>query len=454
MWARVFMTDLSLSSGLSGEIALYDIDVIAANRNKAIGDIINQNPKATSKFNYKVYDNVDEALEEATFVVMSILPGTFEEMACDVHIPNRWGIYQSVGDTVGPGGVLRAMRTVPIYEEYTEKIKKICPNAWVINFTNPMTILTKTLYDCFPNIKAFGCCHEVFNAQDFLRCVLKEEANVDATRHEIYTDASGINHFTWIREAKYRDIDILKLIPSFKEKFFDEGYSEHNGRFSFKTDPFMYANKVKMDLYEKYNVLAAAGDRHLVEFVDNKLYLENEEKIKDWGFSITPVDYRVKLQNERIQDTLNYIDLKKEFPLEKSNEEAVEIMKALLGFKILVTNVNTINYGQVNYLDKGVIVESNCVFSNDQFYPVISKSLPKEVAEMIRVNSDNIELLYKGIKNRDLSVIFKSFRNQPLLNHLSDDECFEMFELMCYGTRKYLDKYYDLDVFFKNKKGR
>lgn len=449
MWARVFMTDLSLSDGLSGEIALYDIDIIAANRNKAIGDIINQNPKTISKFNYKVYDNVDEALKDATFVVMSILPGTFEEMACDVHIPNKWGIYQSVGDTVGPGGVLRAMRTVPIYEEYTEKIKRICPKAWVINFTNPMTILTKTLYDCFPEIKAFGCCHEVFNAQDFLRCVLKEEANIDCDRHEIYTDASGINHFTWIREAKYHDVDILKLIPSFKEKFFEEGYCEHNGRFSFKTDPFMYANKVKMDLFEKYNVLAAAGDRHLVEFVDNKWYLENEEKIKDWGFNITPVDYRVTLQNERIQETLDYISLKKEFPLEKSNEEAVEIIKALLGFKTLVTNVNTINYGQVNYLDKGVIVESNCVFSNDQLYPVISKDLPNEVVEMIKLNSDNIELLYVGIKKRDLNIIFNSFRNQPLLKNLSDDECFKMFELMCYSTRKYLDKYYDLDSFFR-----
>ena len=128
-WARVFMGDLALSDGLGGELALYDIDIESANRNRRIGERINKNPKTKSIFEYKVYEKLDEALNGADFVVISILPGTFEEMRSDVHAPEAYGIYQSVGDTAGPGGVLRAMRTLPIYEDFAKKIKDICPEA-------------------------------------------------------------------------------------------------------------------------------------------------------------------------------------------------------------------------------------------------------------------------------------------------------------------------------------
>lgn len=121
LWARVFMSDLAVSEDLSGEIALYDIDKESAIRNAKIGSYINNNPATKSKFDYRVYDYLDDALADANFVVLSILPGTFKEMRSDVHTPEKYGIYQSVGDTAGPGGILRAMRTVPIYEEFAKK---------------------------------------------------------------------------------------------------------------------------------------------------------------------------------------------------------------------------------------------------------------------------------------------------------------------------------------------
>ena len=132
-WARVFMNDLALTEGLGGEIALYDIDREAAERNRKIGERINAHPKTISRWNYVVTSSLEEALTGADFVAISILPGTFDEMAADVHIPEKYGVYQSVGDTVGPGGVLRAMRTVPIYEGFAKAIRAYCPKAWVIN---------------------------------------------------------------------------------------------------------------------------------------------------------------------------------------------------------------------------------------------------------------------------------------------------------------------------------
>lgn len=447
-WARVFMSDLAVAEDLSGEIALYDIDLEAARRNAEIGARINRDPAANSKFTYRVCPRIEDALENANFVIISILPGTFREMHSDVHAPEKYGVYQSVGDTVGPGGILRAMRTVPIYEGFARKIRDICPNAWVVNLTNPMSICIRALYDVFPQIKAFGCCHEVFHTQTFLTRVLKELRGTDISRRDIYTDACGINHFTWITEAKYQDIDLLSLLPEFMDRFYEEGYYEGADRFAFRTDPFAYGNKVKLDMYRNYGVLPAAGDRHLAEFVSNQWYLKDPETVRAWQFGLTTVDFREKQQSGRIAESIAMADGTMPFPVEKSTEEAADLIKALLGFKTIVSNVNLPNQGQMPQMPLGSIVETNCVFSNDQVKPVVSRKLPSAVANLVYRNCVNIDTTYEGIKERDLSKLFAAFVNQPLCSSLTIGQCRELFEEMCRNTREYLDPYFDLDSYF------
>ncbi|MCH5249042.1 MAG: alpha-glucosidase/alpha-galactosidase [Lachnospiraceae bacterium] len=447
-WARKFMADLAVEEGLGGEIALYDIDIEAAERNFKIGSYVNQDERTKSKFEYKLYERIEDALEGADFVIISILPGTFKEMRSDVHVPEKYGVYQSVGDTVGPGGVLRAMRTVPIYEEFAAKIRDICPEAWVINFTNPMSICTKTLYDVFPQIKAFGCCHEVFHAQDFLTCVLKEIKGISVNRKQIYTDACGINHFTWITEARYKDIDLLSLLPEFIERFYEDGYYEGEDRFAFRYDTFAYGNKVKLDLYKKYGVLGAAGDRHLAEFMPGTWYLKDPETVKEWQFGLTTVDFREKQQAELIAESIEMAEGKKEFPVVKSDEEAVQLMKAIMGYETVVSNVNMPNTGQMPQMPIGSIVETNCVFSNGQVKPVVSKELPVAVANLVYQNCVNIDTAYEGIKERDLGKIYASFANQPLCGALSMDEEHELFKEMCFNTEEYIAPYFELEEYF------
>ena len=186
-WAWTFMTDLSLEKQLGGEIRLYDIDHKASKINEKIGNDLKKDKKCVSDFTYKSVNSLKQALKGADFVVISILPGTFKEMGSDIHTPEKYGIYQSVGDTAGPGGYIRGLRTVPMFIEIAEAVKKYAPNAWVINYTNPMSLCVKTLYETFPEIKAFGCCHEVFNTQDLLANIASKELNKKITRHDIYT---------------------------------------------------------------------------------------------------------------------------------------------------------------------------------------------------------------------------------------------------------------------------
>ena len=175
-----------------------------------------------------------EALTGADFVVISILPGTFDEMESDVHAPEKYGIYQPVGDTTGPGGIVRALRTIPMIQEIARAVEEYCPDAWVINYTNPMAMCVKTLYETFPKIKAFGCCHEVFGTQSLLKAALDDMEN-DGTdfvvlhgnreRYRFWGFAmAGISH-----DASFKAYNIPNLIKKgekFDFSFCEIGYDD------------------------------------------------------------------------------------------------------------------------------------------------------------------------------------------------------------------------------------
>ena len=114
-----------------------------------------------------------------------------------MHEPEKYGIYQSVGDTAGPGGMVRALRTIPMFVEIAEAIRDYAPKAWVINYTNPMSLCVKTLYHVFQN-QAFGCCHEVFwNAKASWHKLQKESFGLPYRTRDIVVNVLGLNHFTW-----------------------------------------------------------------------------------------------------------------------------------------------------------------------------------------------------------------------------------------------------------------
>ena len=322
-WAWKLMADLALEPDLSGEVDLYDIDFEAAYDNVIIGNKISSRPEPKGKWNYRAVRTLEEAIGGADFIIISIQPGTFKEMASDVHLPEQYGIYQSVGDTVGPGGLVRALRTIPIYQELALKIKEYAPQAWVINYTNPMSLCTRTLYQVFPEIKAFGCCHEVFNTQEVLIKMLEAKLGIKgASRNEIRTNVLGINHFTWFDSASYHEMD---LFPIYRE-YVDENYEcgiEGDGEKNWRNDVFSSAQRVKFDLFKRYGLIAAAGDRHLAEFLPGPWYLRDPQTVASWKFRLTTVEERIRRQEERELKRKRMISGEQEVDLDASGEEGV-----------------------------------------------------------------------------------------------------------------------------------
>lgn len=440
-WAWKFMADLALEESFSGEVRLYDINFEAAKTNEIIGNRISEQKSAKSKWRYRAVKEIGEALEGADFIVISILPGTLDEMEIDVHLPEKYGIYQSVGDTPGPGGVIRALRTIPIYIEFAEAIRKYSPTSWVINYTNPMALCVRTLYAVFPKVKAIGCCHEVFKIPKLLSLMLKEKENIDVSPSEIRQNVLGINHFTWVDKISYKNMDLLPIYGEFAEKYYYEGYEEEKGRWTW--DYFSSANRVKFDLYKRYGIIAAAGDRHLAEFFPAYWYLENPEKVKEWKFSLTPVSFRRQQAKELYEMSQKLANGEMEFPIKPSGEVGVQIMKALLGLSDFITNVNYPNVGQIDGIPRDMIVETNVYITRDNILPIYAGKLPNDVNSWVLRHIMNQEMILQAVLEKDLKLAFRAFYNDPLVeSKLNHSTAKELFDRMVDGTKRFL-KYFE-----------
>ena len=414
-WAWTFMTDLALEDRLSGTIRLYDIDSDAARANEVIGNSIKELSDAKSKWDYVVSDSVEDALKGADFVVISILPKTFDEMEVDVHMPERLGIYQSVGDTAGPGGMIRALRTLPIFMQYAKEIEKYCPDAWVINYTNPMSLCVKAMYHAFPGIKAFGCCHEVFGTEKILAQILSMKLGLPGIdRHEIEVNVMGINHFTWFDYASYKGIDLFPVYREYIDEHFDEGLDERDTNWA--NACFACKHRVKMDLFNRYGLIAAAGDRHLAEFMPGDMYLKDPETVKSWDFDLTSVRWRKEDLEERLKKSERLVKGDEKIVLEPTGEEGILLIKALCGLTRVISNVNIPNTGlYIPNLPKDAVVEINAVFGRDSIRPVFAGAMPDNIRELIMPHIDNHERILKASISRDENLVIEAFLHDPLV---------------------------------------
>lgn len=419
-WAWVFIKDLAFEKEIGGTIYLYDLDMEAARANEEIGNRVmgEYNP---GRWKFQVEASLQKALEGSDFVFISILPGDFTEMAVDVHAPEKYGIYQSVGDTVGPGGLVRALRTIPMYQTIARAIRDWAGDAWVLNYTNPMTICTRTLYHEFPEIKAFGCCHEVFGTQKLLKKVIERSGlakDEEVRREDISTRVMGINHFTWIDKATWKDIDLFPLYGEFADQFAETGF-EDGGDKNWLNSYFESCERVKLDLFKRYGVIAAAGDRHLAEFCPPSWYLDNPEQVKQWKFTLTPVSFRIEMREELKRKSLAYRNKTEKLGPESSGEEGIRQIKALLGLGNLVTNVNLPNRGQMPDMPQNAVVETNAFFCRDSVQPVLTEGMPNALRNLTLQHVQNQEGILEAALERDLEKAFLVFLNDQQVRKLS-----------------------------------
>lgn len=425
-WARDLLGELALSPRLSGTVDLYDIDLAAAQGNAKIADAIFSRPEAQTRFRVRAVRRLADALRGADFVVLSIEPGPVEARYADLVVPAKHGVVQPVGDTTGPGGLARALRSIPIYQKFAEAIDRHCPQAWVINYTNPMTLCTAALYAVAPKIKAFGCCHEVFHTQTRLAALAAEWTGekTPPARQEIKIDLTGINHFTWVTGARWRGEDLLARLQEHVAKpGFFRTRKRHAQARKAEGKWFRSDGLVAFDLFRRFGALAAAGDRHLAEFVP--WYATDEENLHRWGVQLTP--YKWRLGRAALRN--HGVDYYAERPLVPSDEEGVKLIEALAGLVPLDTNVNLPNRGQAPDLPLGHIVETNAEFRQDSVKPITSQPLPEAARGLVQRVINVQQVTLKAGLERDADGAFQALLMDPLM-HRPVDDAWRMFQAM------------------------
>lgn len=430
-WAHILIKDLLMYPGFTGEVRLYDIDKPMAKLNERYASWMQSHPEGVSKWKYRAVDSLKTCLKGADFVFVSIQPGAIQKMKVDLEEPAKYGIYHSVGDTVGPSGIIRSLRAIEDYRVIAEAITEHAPDAWTLSFSNPMTVCTRTLFETFPEIKAYGCCHEVFGTKRMLRDVftsMTDEENVSLS--EIDVNVLGVNHFTWIDKAKCRGADLLEMLkehmakPGVVRKYTKKEVESHG-------NVFIDHDQVKFELYRRFGILAAAGDRHLAEFVP--WFLTDKDSCYRWGFMLTPYSYRLERYREAPKQFRKSMKSGKFPPLLTSGEEYLKHMIAITGKNVLKTNVNLPNRGQVRGLSEGAVVETNAVFSKDSVVPVASGKLPDNVNILALKHVLNQESLVKSVFSNDKDLAFQAFLNDPLVT-ISIDNAWKLFNTMLKKT--------------------
>lgn len=425
LWAIQFLKDLTLQDKLGAHVVLYDIDKNAAENNEEVAnEIFRINGKA-DVLSVSVASTLDEGLRGADFVIIAIEPGLTEIRKFDLELPEEYGILQSVGDTTGPGGLMRARRAIPLFIDFARAIEKNCPDAWVINYTNPMTLCTSALYKGYPGIKALGCCHEVFHTESYIAAFIAEKRGIETPdRREIDIDVSGLNHFTFVTKARYKGEDVMPLLKE---------YVKNNDVFADRTESakgrvkegkwFDSDHLVALRFLRDFDTLGAAGDRHLAEFVP--FFLTSDEDVWRYGFVRTPYSYRAA---EDIRKK-NKVYTPDELIAKPSDEEGVDIILSLAGERTLKTNINIPNIGQVGYLKKGHIVESNGYISANSIVPIVSTDPSLSIQAMVQRIEAEQSIALEAILENDMDKLFEAFILDPLVD-IPIDKAHELFERM------------------------
>lgn len=420
---------------ITATVQLYDTDKQLSLANEVIGNKLREHPDCKSDIIYVTSETPEDALKNADIVILSFTQGTMEETVTEMHLPETYGIYQSVGEQTGPSGVIKALKTLPVYIKYTELIKEICPEAWVINLTNPMSVCMKMMYEIFPEIKLFGSTNELYPALDLLVNICEKEFDVQQIRRrDIKYNLIGISGFGWFDEVTYDGNDVMPIFRKYAEKYYSSGYEIKPNEY--KSNPFASANKIKFDLFLRYGCIPAVSDRIAADFCPT-WYLKSPKTISSWKFSQTTVNHMKKLKLDKISRVKSLMNGNEMLRVGGGHTDCAIQIRALMGLGNLITNVCMKNNGQVENLPIGAIVHTNALISKNSVKPVAAGKLTDEIYGLTIRHIVNQNTLVKAVKERDLDIAFNAFLNDPLMS-ADLNEATELYKEMLSAVRTHL----------------
>ena len=353
------------------EIALYDIDPVRLEESylviEGMNKTINQN-RATIKKYLGILQRKD-ALRGADFVVNAIQVGLYDPCTIiDFEVPKKYGLRQTIGDTLGIGGIMRGLRTIHVMKGFAEDIEEVCPNAWFLNYTNPMAILSGYMQR-YTNVKTVGLCHSV----QVCAPILLEILGFDIDPKTVQTKIAGINHMAWLLEI--HDKDGNDLYPEIKRRAKEKNATQKHW------------DMVRFDYIEKLGYYCTESSEHNAEY--NPFYIKpgREDLIEKFNIPLDEYPRRCIAQIEHWQKQKEEILNGGNVQHTRSHEYASRIMEAIWTNTPYKIGGNILNNGCISNLPREACVEVPCLVDNNGVTPTYVGDLPLQLAAM---NCSNI----------------------------------------------------------------
>jgi len=435
-WTPELLADLFGTESLHGmHVVIEDIDPAPLPKMEALARKVDD--ALGAKTTISTTTDQKRALEGADFVIVTISTGGFESMAVDIDVPARYGIRQSVGDSVGPGGVNRSLRNVPVLVSVGRDLQEVSPDAWLLNITNPMTCLTRAV--CREtSVKTVGLCHEVGNWCMDLAIALGKPA--EAVRPTV----TGVNHFPVVTALDVDGEDGFDILADIlAEAGGLDALAPHPGRpeaDTFSRLDFAQRHALKLALLDRWGAIPAAGDRHVAEFVP---WVLTEES--GWGenfnIELTTIERREEHQQGYIADVDGWLAGTKDLQTWQSGELPAPVIDALLTGTPREVPANIPNAGQCPDLPPDVVVESICVVDGEGIRGRDAARAPAPFTELLRRQVAVQEMTVEAALSGDRALAEAAFALDPLAGRGDWQRTDAMVGDLLSGTAKWLPQF-------------
>jgi alpha-galactosidase len=364
-----------------------------------------------------------EALEGADYVVLSIRVGGLEANRLDLEIPAKYGIIQGIGDTIGPGGVFYGLRHIPVILDICRDMEDLCPEAWLLNYTNPMAMICWAVND-YSRVRNVGLCHSVQGTASELARYL------GAPLEEVSYWVAGINHMAWFLELRWRGEDAYPLL---RERLRDPAV--YSGPEAHWAGPDI----VRVEMFKALGYFVTESSQHMSEYVP--YFRKRPELLERFRleYRLDAMEGMLERRARAEEEMRRMVSGDEPIPIRRSREYCSYIIHSVETGTPRRVNVNVRNDGLITNLPGGCCVEVPCLVDRNGVHPCFVGDLPPQCAALNRTNINVQELGVLAAVEKDRELAFQAILLDPLTSSvLTIDETRSMVDEMFEAEAGYL----------------
>ena len=408
VFAKNVLGDCILTPSLQdSEIALYDIDIQRLKDSENMLKNINSNNNGHAKIT--AYTNRKDALRGANYVVNAIQVGGYDPCTItDFEIPKRYGLRQTIADTLGIGGIFRALRTIPVMLDFAKDMEEVCPDAWFLNYSNPMAMLTGAMLKG-TSIKTVGLCHSVQDCVPKLLTAL----DIGVKSEDAHWKIAGINHQAWVLDVTKDGKD---LYPALKAKAFE---MQLQGK---------HKDMVRYEMMLNFGYYITESSEHASEYLPYFIKSKYPELIEAFNIPLDEYPRRCVEQIERWRKMRIDMVENKNLQHTRTHEYASYIIEAMETGNPYKIGGNVLNTGLITNLPREAVVEVPCLVDRSGITPTYVGKLPEQLAALNRTNINPQLLTIEAALTGKRELIYMAAMLDP---HTSAELSIDNIKSMC-----------------------